>query len=166
MQQLVERMTDNIERTARLYEQILATERDKQRAIIESNIDALTEVVAREEELVALATELEAERTTLRRELAEADGRLGALSRLPQLIAILDGPPRERLRERREHLLALAGQINEVNRENFQLLRYSLDMVRGVLDSVFGAAPEPHTYNPSGRQEGGTHAATRVNQVL
>ena len=167
MQQLVDAITRNIERTGELYDQILAIERGKQRAIVASDIHALTQIVAREEDLVNAAAELEAERNLLRTRFAEADPRLGPDSRLEHIIAIIDGPPRDRLAERREHLLALAAQINEVNRLNFQLLRSSLDLVRGILHDVLGGSPIPSTYTPPGQHESPDfHAATRVDHVL
>ena len=152
MQQLVQQMTENIEHTTRLYEEILASEREKQRAIIAGDIEALTEIIPREEELMGLASQLEAERTELRGQFAEADDRLGPDSRLEHIIAILDGPWRDVLAEKRQGLLALAGQISEVNRVNFQLLRGSTDLLRGTFRDVAGAPPPPATCDSPGRQ--------------
>jgi len=165
MQDLVQQMIENIERTASLYEQILATERDKQRAIVASDAEVLAEIVAREEKLMGIAAHLEAERTDLRARLAGAHEHLGPASRLRHLIDVLDGPERDRLAEKRRHLLSLAGQINEVNRLNFQLLRCSIDLLSGILDEVFGVPAAPPTYNASGRQEPAARGATRVDQL-
>jgi len=166
MEKLIQAMDENIERTIGVYEAILAVERAKQRAIVASDIEGITTAVAREEELVAAAGRLEAERLELRCRLAQADRRLGPNSRLLHLIEILDGPPRDLLASRRERLLGLSAQINEVNRLNFQLLRSSLDLLREILDDVFGAPADPRVYDPSGRPTAASPGATRVNQVL
>jgi len=166
MQQLVPQLTDNLDRTIALYEQILATERGKQRAVVACDLDTLGAVLAREEELVELARPLEAERAMLRAQFAQADERLGPDSRLKHLLALLDGPERDLLAEKRRRLLTLAGQIQEVNRVNFQLLRCSLDLVRGILEEIFGSAPAPGTYDAAGRQDAPSQAPTRVDQVL
>ncbi|MFP4055873.1 MAG: flagellar protein FlgN [Candidatus Brocadiia bacterium] len=159
-------MSDNLERTARLYEDILETERVKQRAIVASEAHALADVVAREERLVRGANELEAERLAIRHQLAQRHEALGPTSRLADLIALLEPPQRDELAARRQHLLDLAAQINDVNRMNFQLLRCSIELTGEILDAVFGAAAEPDTYTPGGRQEPRGHDATRVDQVL
>ena len=166
MQQAVRQMTDNIHRTAAIYEQILDTERHKQRAIVANEIDALSEIVAREEHLVASAAELETERLALRDRLAAGDPRLGPDLRLRQVIDILDGPDRDLLARKHQHLRGLANQINDVNRTNFQLLRSSLDLIRGVIDDVFGPTTTPATYDPAGRHGETTHNPTCVNHVL
>jgi hypothetical protein len=166
MEQLIHAMDGNIEQTIGVYEGILEVERAKQRAIVASDVEALTSVDAREEELVAAAGQLEAARLELRCRLAQADRRLGPNSRLLHLIEILDGPARERLASRRERLLGLSAQINEVNRLNFQLLRSSLDLLREILDDVFGAPGDPRVYDPTGRPTAASPGATRVDQVL
>jgi len=166
MQQIVEQLMDNIAHTTDLYERILATERDKQRAIVAADIDALAAIVAREEVLVSLAGQLEADRACLRGRFAEADRRLGPGSRLEHVIAVIDGPPHDLLAEKHQHLLALAAQIHDVNRVNFQLLRSSIDLLRGILDEVLGTSSVPGTYDPSGHHEAGPRAATCVDQIL
>jgi len=166
MQPLVRQVTDNLDRTAALYEQILATEQRKQRAIVDSDTRALNDIVAREEELVALAAELEASRLALRDQLAQHDGRLGPKPRLRQVIALLHGPQREALTRKHQHLLDIAEKIHEVNRVNFQLLRSSLDLLRGVIDDVFGSPNTPRTYDPKGQPEPEPHDPTRVDHVL
>lgn len=166
MQQVVQEMSDNINRTAAVYEQILVTERRKQQAIVGNEIDALGKIVAREEELVALAAELEAERLAVRDRLAATDTRLGSRPRLRQVINVLDGPDRDLLAQKHQHLLDLAEQINDVNRTNFQLLRSSLELLQGVIDDVFGPSTAPNTYDPAGRRHDTPHDPTRVNQVL
>jgi len=166
MQHVVQEMTDNIHRTATVYEQILDTERHKQQAIVGNEIDALGEIVAREEHLVALATDLETERLALRDRIASSDTRLGTNPRLRQVIDLLDGPDREALAQKHQHLVGLAGQIHDVNRTNFQLLRSSLDLLQGVIDDVFGPSNAPRTYDPAGRHNPATHSPARVNHVL
>ena len=166
MESIVREIAENIDHTTALYEQILDTERAKQRAIVESHLDALPEIVAREEQLVAAAAALETHRLALRDRLAQADERLGAEPRLRQVIELLDGPERDALARKHRHLLDLAEQIHDVNRANFQLLRGSLDLLRSVIGDVFGARAEPRTYDPSGRQATGVQDAARVDQVM
>jgi hypothetical protein len=166
MEKLVHAMSENIAHTVAVYEQILETELAKQRAIVASDVEGITAAVAREEELVAAAGRLEAERLDLRYRLAQADRRLGPNSRLLHVIEILDGPPRDLLASRRDRLLGLSAQISEVNRLNFQLLRSSLDLLREILDDVFGSPPDPRVYDPSGRPTEASPGATRVDHML
>jgi len=158
MEQLVQQMIDNLERTICLYQQILECEREKRRAIAQSRLGALTAIVAREEELVARAGELEAQRLTLRNELAAADARLDASARLHHLIEILGGPQRDLLADKRRDLLALAEQINEVNRLNFQRLRE-------IFDDARGGPPPPSTYDPDAEQERPACDAIQTDQA-
>ena len=166
MQTLLEQVTDNIERTAELYEEILDTELQKQSAIVESRIDALPGIVAREEELVGRADGLEAERLGLRACIAEDRPELGPSPRLHQVVETLVGPERDRLEARHHHLLALAAEIGDVNRTNFHLLRSSLDFLRECLDSVFGSPADPATYRPDGRGQAPGHPPTRLDHLL
>jgi len=163
---LVAKLNDNLGRTITLYEELLTTEHQKQRAIVHSNIEALTEVLAREEELVARAEALEAERQDLRKALAQAEDRLAPDFRLEQLLPLLEEPARGQLADSRHRLTQLATQLNEVNRLNFHLLRSSLAVVEGILGQVFGASPSPPLYDAAGRQQKAEQPATRVNQVL
>jgi flagellar biosynthesis/type III secretory pathway chaperone len=141
MQELARQMIENLEETAGLYDELLTTERDKQLAIVESRIEALAEIVARQEQLVGRAAQLEAERLALRRDLARADVRLGPSPRLGHLIAALDGPERDLLAQKRDHLSGLAHQIHEVSQANVRLLRGSSDRFRAMLDEAFSAQP-------------------------
>lgn len=166
MQALVREMTANLGQTGELYAQILEVERRKQRAIVECEVDALPEIVAREEQLVALAADLAAQRLALRDRLADGDPRLGDRPTLREVVALLDGPERDALTQTHHHLQALAEQISEVNRTNFQLVRSSLDLLRGVIRDVFGEPDEPHTYDRSGQPTPATQDAARVNHVL
>lgn len=163
---LVAKLNDNLTRTIALYERLLGTERGKQRAIVESDMEGLAAVLAEEEALVATAEGLEAERRALRQALGQAEERLGADFRLEHLLALLEEPARGELAGRRERLGALAAQLNEVNRLNFHLLRSSLAVVEGILAHVFGSPPSPPLYDAAGRQDKGEQLATRVDQVL
>lgn len=166
MHSVVQEMAANLDQTRALYERILAVERRKQRAVVECQVDALTEVVAEEEQLVTMAAGLEAQRLALRDRLADGDDRLGARPRLREVIALLDGPERDALTQKHHHLQALAEQITDVNRTNFQLVRSSLDLLRGVIDDVFGSADEPRTYDPTGQPTPPNQDAARLNHVL
>ncbi len=163
---LVAKLDENLGRTIALYEQLLTTERRKQRAIVQSNMEALTEVLAQEEDLVAKAEALEAERQDLRKGLAEAEERLAPDFRLEQLLPLLDEPARGRLATSRQRLARLASELNEVNRLNFHLLRSSLAVVEGILGHIFATPSSPPLYDAAGRQQKSEQPATRVNQVL
>jgi len=166
MQELVRELTENLDATTRLYEHVLATERHKQRAIVEARVEALPDIVAMEEHLMGAAADLAAQRLALRDRFAGADARLGPTPRLAEIIELLDGPTRDALAARHEHLLALAEDLKEVNRTNFHLLRSSLDLLRGVLEDVLGAPAEPTTYDPRGRTNPGAHDPARMDQVM
>ena len=166
MVSLVDQLTENLDATTELYERLLATERRKRQAIVESRVGDLPGIVAAEEQLVGLAADLEARRLALRDRLASAEARLGPAPRLRELIALLDGPERDALTHKHQRLLSLAQELNDVNRTNFHLLRSSLDLLRGVVNDVFGASPEPNTYDPTGRPSTNAHDAARVDQVM
>ena len=123
MQEIVERMIENMKQTCAVYEQILQTEREKQRGMIESRLALLTATIAHQESLVAQAGALEGERLELRRQLAQADRRLGPDARFHQLLEILEEPLRARLADGRARLIALTEQIYDFNCANRQLLK-------------------------------------------
>lgn len=166
MQSLVRQLTENLDATTDLYERILATERRKQRAIVESRADDLPAIVTDEEQLVGLAAELERQRLALRSRFAEAEARLGPHPRLREVIALIDEPERQPLTDKHQRLLRLAAELNEVNRTNFHLLRSSLDLLRGVIDDVLGVRAEPTTYGPTGERNQSAQDAARVDQVM
>lgn len=166
MESLVRQMAENLDATTELYEQILATERRKQHAIVECRADDLPDIVAAEEQLVGLAAALEAQRLALRDRLAATESRLGPSPRLREVLALLDDPERDALAHKHRRLLTLAEELNDLNRTNFHLLRSSLDLLRGVIDDVFGAGAEPNTYDPNGRPSTGTQDAARVDHVM
>jgi hypothetical protein len=148
MQELAREMIDNLERTAGLYEEILATERDKQRAVAESRLDALPGILAREEQLVGRAAQLEAARLVLRHDLARADARLGPSPRLSHVIAVLDGPERDLLAQKHAQLAGLARQIHEANRANVRLLRGSPELLQEMCENMASAPAPPEIPDP------------------
>jgi len=163
---LLGKLAENLDQTIALYQELLATERRKQRAIVESNLEALTEVLGREEELVGRAEALEVERRGVRTALADREEGLEAGFRLEELLPLLEEPARGQLAARRQRLVSLAGELNEVNRLNFHLLRSSLAVVEGILSEVFGGGCAPPLYDAAGRQQAAERPATRLNQVL
>ena len=166
MQPVVHAVIEHLDGTTRLYEEILEAERHKQRAIVGSRIEELLEVVAREEELVAQSARFEAERLGLSRQIGQTYAALGPTPRLTDLIGVLESPARAAVAARRERLLDLGRQINEVNRTNFHLLRGSLAFLRECLETVFGGPAGPQTYTASGREEAAGHEPTRVDHLL
>jgi len=129
MELLVRELAANLDTTAKLYEEIVAAERRKGRALAQRRIGDLPDIVAIEERLLTVAADLEARRLALRDGFAAAEARLGPAPRLGEVITLLDGAARTALAEKHHRLRALARELDAVNRANADLLRACPDLL-------------------------------------
>jgi len=129
MELLVRKLAANLDSTAKLYEEIVATERRKGQALAQRRIGDLPDIVAIEERLLAVAADLEARRLMLRDGFAAAEAHLGPAPRLGEVITLLDGAARTALAEKHHRLRELARQLDAVNRANADLLRACPDLI-------------------------------------
>ena len=151
----------NLDTTIEAYRDLLESEKAKQCYIIAGRTESIAKVIDQQKDLVARVDGLEQERSVLQ---AQDDG--GRPLRLSEIIAGTEAPLAQQLQERRERLIAITKELEKINRTNYQLLRYSLDMLGEMIGAVFGEPVTPYLYERSGQVTRTSTGGHVLNQAI
>ncbi len=150
MDGLVLQLTDVIRHEVSTFEALLDALSAQQEALVTHDLTAIEASVSRQREAAERAGQLEAVRTALVKKISRAMAEDPASLTLRRLIARLEGPEADRLREMRESLVGLHEKIQRANRHNALLIRQSMRYVDRSLEALTGSGPSTGVYGKSG----------------
>lgn len=131
----------HLQATGRVYARLLEVAEQKQKHILQNDIEQLREDLRQEEQLANEGATLDAQRDTLharcRAQLNVTEG--GAT--LHDLCAHMPAPWKERFQAERQALRETLERLHEANRLNVALVNNSLDLMKGLLSALFDAEP-------------------------
>lgn len=154
-------LKSNLDETVEVYRELLESEKAKQCYIIAGRTDSIAKVMDKQEALAERAHALEQSRAALQRDPAT-----GESLRLSEIIEQAEALLATALQERREMLLTVTKELETTNRTNFQLLRYSLDLVGETIGAVFGEPVAPYLYERSGQVAAASAEGHLVNRAI
>lgn len=146
MSEVLQNLNENLKRQVALYEEFNAQERDKQKALLQNNLQEIEAITAREEQLLLEASRLEKERLLW----AEHIGR--ELGKAPEDLTLAELAERFPVLEKvRLELDQVVGSLQEIHELNTQLLQQAIKVVEFTVGML--THQEKNTYMHPGRKE-------------
>ncbi|MFQ5705970.1 MAG: flagellar protein FlgN [bacterium] len=150
MEEIIEELVVVISKEVKAFNQLLKTLREKQRAIVEGEIERLKKQVTAETRIVHETKTLEAQRIAQTRVLAEVLALDNMNPRLSEIIEKIEAKYAQRLTEQRSLLKSLMEKIRSINESNQFLLNYSLQFIESSLSLLLSGNDDMPVYQQDG----------------
>ena len=131
MASLMEEMMVTLDEEEKIYRQLIPIEQDKTRAIIASDLKTLQDITVAEHELVDRTSALEGKRERIVVDIATVLGKNPKTINLNEIVGILKNQPEDQKKLQKVHdrLRKTVLQLQDINDQNKELLKESIDMV-------------------------------------
>ena len=139
MSEVLQNLNKNLKRQVALYEEFNAQERDKQKALLQNNLQEIEAITAREEQLLLEASRLEKERLLWAEHIGHDFGKAPedlTLAELAEHFPVLE--------EVRLDLDRVVGSLQEIHEINAQLLQQAMKIVEFTMGML--THQEKNTY--------------------
>ncbi|HUX47172.1 MAG TPA: flagellar protein FlgN [Desulfosporosinus sp.] len=146
MTEALQNLNENLKRQVTLYEEFNAQERDKQKALLQNDLQKIEEITAREEQLRYETSRLEKERLMWAEHIGRDFGKAPedlTLAELAEHFPVLEGV--------RLDLDRVVGQLQEIHEINTQLLQQAMKIVEFTMGMF--THQERNTYVHPSRKE-------------
>jgi len=144
--EVLQNLNENLKRQVALYEKFNAQERDKQKALLQNNLQEIEAITAREEQLLLEASRLEKERLLWAEHIGRDFGKAPedlTLAELAEHFPVLEGV--------RLELDRVVGSLQEIHEINAQLLQQAMKVVEFTVGMF--THQERNTYTHPSRKE-------------
>jgi flagellar biosynthesis/type III secretory pathway chaperone len=127
----MEELISTLNEEEKVYRQLIPVQQDKTRAIIANDLKALQDITVREHELVDQTSALEGKRERIAVDIATVLGKNPKTINLKEIIQALKNQPddQKKLQDVHDRLRRTVLQLQDINNQNKQLLKESMDMV-------------------------------------
>jgi len=163
----MENLIDVLNRECETYEGLLELSRKKTPVIITGNLEELSRITDEEQEYASHLQNLDKTRAEVTADIANVLNRDVEALKLTKLIEILAARPSEQsaLIDVRDRLQKVVHALRQVNEQNSELLKDSIEMVQIEMNLLqsFKAAPETANYSRGAYATGDTMGVTRGN---
>lgn len=131
MASLMEELMVTLDEEEKIYRQLIPIERDKTRAIIANDLKTLQDITVAEHELVDRTSALEGKRERIVVDIATVLGKNPKTINLNEIVGILKNQPEDQKKLQKVHdrLRKTVLQLQDINDQNKELLKESIDMV-------------------------------------
>ena len=149
MASLMEDFMDVLEKENGEYERLTELSREKRQIIIDGNIPALEEITSREQDITSILKNLEKKREEVVNDMSIVLSKKPEELTVTNMIAFLNKQPKEqeKLRGIQTRLKNTIKQMEEINRQNEELLRQALEMIEFDLNLFKSLRQAPTTAN-------------------
>ena len=131
MASLMEELMVTLDEEEKIYRQLIPIERDKTRAIIANDLKTLQDITVAEHELVDRTSALEGKRERIVVDIATVLGKNPKNINLNEIVGMLKNQPEDQKKLQKVHdrLRKTVLQLQDINDQNKELLKESIDMV-------------------------------------
>ena len=149
MASLMEELIDCLEQEEKEFKQLLTLSRKKTPVIVNNKVAELEKITDEEQIIVSRITTLENKRETVTKDIAEVINKDVEDLKLTTLIDMMSNQPKERERLSNVHdkLSATVREVRQVNENNAELIKHSLEMVNFDLSILQAMRQAPETAN-------------------
>ncbi|MBR1861055.1 MAG: flagellar protein FlgN [Lachnospiraceae bacterium] len=156
----MENLIEVLNKESECYEGLLETSRKKTAVIVKGDLEALTQLTEEEQKQTDVILNLDKKRDEVMKDMANVLNKDVNTLKLTGLVEILSSRPGEQkaLAAAIERIKASAGALQQVNRQNGELLKNSIEMVEFELNllQAMKAAPETANYSRGAYSTGST----------
>lgn len=131
MASLMEELMVTLDEEEKIYRQLIPIEQDKTRAIIANDLKTLQDITVAEHELVDRTSALEGKRERIVVDIATVLGKNPKTINLNEIVGMLKNQPEDQKKLQKVHdrLRKTVLQLQDINDQNKELLKESMDMV-------------------------------------
>ena len=131
MASLMEELMVTLDEEEKIYRQLIPIEQDKTRAIIANDLKTLQDITVAEHELVDRTSALEGKRERIVVDIATVLGKNPKTINLNEIVGMLKNQPEDQKKLQKVHdrLWKTVLQLQDINDQNKELLKESIDMV-------------------------------------
>jgi len=148
---VVERLLQVLDEEARLYEDILKISKNKTDVIVKGNVAELENIVKIEQSIVLRINELEDMRDEVVGKLSAEVGLKPSEVSISSLLGHLKGEQAEKLKCFQERMMAILGELKNINELNAKLINNSLEYINFSINLLAAADAADGTYGSSGQ---------------
>lgn len=165
MASLMENLIEVLTKECDAYEGLLEVSRRKTSVIVKGDLEALTGLTDEEQERASVIANLEKKRQEVMADIANVLNKDVNTLKLTTLVEMLSARPQEQkpLAQAIDRIKKSAGALQQVNNQNGELLRNSIEMVEFELNLLqsMKKAPETANYSKGGYGTGETMGISR-----
>lgn len=150
MENLLQNLSETLDEMIATYEDILRTAQEKKKHIISGDIDKLESVIYQERNLAERVMLFEEKRRYIMFSINESLGNDNPL-KLGKFIEQIGGPYKGKLKEKYDVLIEIVKKVEEINKINTSLTKYSLEYINNLIKAVCAESLNDTTYQKSGK---------------
>ena len=145
----MEDLIDCLEQEEKEFSQLLTLSRKKTPVIVNNKVSELEKITDEEQIIVSRITTLENRRESVTKDIAEVINKDVEDLKLTTLIDLMSNQPkeRERLSNIHDKLSSTVREVRQVNENNAELIKHSLEMVNFDLSILQAMRQAPETAN-------------------
>ena len=149
MASLMEELLDVLGKEEKQYQELITLATEKTDAVVQGNIEHLTDVTTREQDAASVLLNLSNKRNRVLTDMATVLGQSPEEMTITKMIGYLNRQPKEQeaLTRQRDRLLEVGTQMQQLNRQNEALLKQALEMVEFDLTLLRSTRQAPETAN-------------------
>lgn len=149
MASLIDSLINIMDDENRQYTALLDLSNNKTAAIVNGNVEQLQEIFGKEQKLIDVLTKLETERQACVADICKILHLSPSEVRVKEIVRLLEKKPKEHdaLEQSYLNLKNTVKQLTEVNDNNKQLLKQSMDMIEFEINLAKNASMAPQTAN-------------------
>ncbi|MFQ5649060.1 MAG: flagellar protein FlgN [bacterium] len=166
MEAIVEELIEIIAKEIHAFSSLLEILHEKQRAIVEGEIERLNVSVENETELASETKSLESERIKRSRTLAKQLEMENLNPKLSEIIEKVEKRYAKRLQEQRELLRNLVERIQHMNKNNQFLLNHSLNFIEKSMEVLLTSSDPVKVYRKDGKLRKGLQKMNVLDHVV
>ncbi len=151
MEAIVEELITIISREIEAFNKLLSTLHEKQRAIVEGEIERLNASVKEEGAIATETRNLEAKRIQSSKRLAQELAMENLNPKLSEIIEKVEQKYAQRLHEQRELLRAMIQKVQLMSKNNQFLLNYSLNYIEKSMEILLTGGDPLKIYKKDGK---------------
>jgi len=166
MEEIIRELVQTVSKEIDAFNRLLSTLRNKQKAIVEGELEKLKNHVDDENKLITETKGLEADRISTTQALAEELSLSSATPKLTDIIDNVESKYAERLREQRDLLKSILGEIRDLNDNNQFLINYSLSFIENNMRMIMTGKEELPVYRKDGSKHPSVENPRMLDQTL
>ncbi len=151
MENLLNNLSETLGKMVITYKDILQTARVKKEHIISGDIDKLESIIYQERNLAESILLLEEKRRYILNSVNQSLGNSSNSAKLSELIEQIREPYKSKLRKQYDVILEIITKVEEINRVNTSLTKYSLEYINNLIRSICSESLNDSTYQQSGK---------------
>ena len=151
MENLLNNLSETLDKMVITYKDILQTAQEKKEHIISGDIDKLESIIYQERNLAESILLLEEKRRYILNSINQSLGNNSNSAKLSELIEQIREPYKSKLREQYDVILEIITKVEEINKVNTSLTKYSLEYINILIRSICSESLNDSTYQQSGK---------------